>query len=44
MTRNVKFDIALSFAGEDRPYVQEVANILRNRGISVFYDVFCKTQ
>lgn len=40
MTRDVQFEIALSFAGEDRPYVDKVANILRNSGIKVFYDLF----
>lgn len=40
MTREVKFDIALSFAGEDRNYVEKVANLLKERGVSVFYDKF----
>jgi hypothetical protein len=40
MTRPVEFDIALSFAGEDREYVDQVANILRGKGISLFYDKF----
>lgn len=40
MIRQVEFDIALSFAGEDRCYVSQVADILRSRGISVFYDKF----
>lgn len=40
MTRQVEFDIALSFAGEDRNYVDQVANILKSKGISVFYDKF----
>lgn len=35
-----QYDVALSFAGEDRTYVEEVANILRSRGVSVFYDRF----
>lgn len=34
------FDIALSFAGEDRQYVDRVANVLRDRGVKVFYDLF----
>lgn len=38
--RPTKFDIALSFAGEDRVYVDELATILRSRGIRVFYDLF----
>lgn len=40
MTRQVEFDIALSFAGEDRNYVDQVAHILKSKGISVFYDIF----
>ena len=32
--------MALSFAGEQRPYIEEVAQALRSRGISVFYDEF----
>lgn len=35
-----EFQIALSFAGEDRKYVDEVANLLKSSGISVFYDLF----
>lgn len=35
-----KYDIALSFAGEDRPFLEEVAEILRDSGIKVFYDGF----
>lgn len=34
------YDVALSFAGEDRGYVQQVADALRRAGIRVFYDVF----
>lgn len=40
MEKKIKFDIALSFAGEDREYVDKVATSLRTRGISVFYDLF----
>ena len=32
------YDIALSFAGEDRAYVEMVADQLRGRSVSVFYD------
>jgi len=35
-----KYDIALSFAGEDREYVDKVAKILVDHGIKVFYDKF----
>jgi len=40
MTRQVEFDIALSFAGEDREYVDQVAHVLKGKGISLFYDKF----
>jgi hypothetical protein len=36
------YDVALSFAGEDREYVDQVANLLRDAGASVFYDAFEK--
>lgn len=38
--RPVEFEIALSFAGEDRQYVDQVANLLRDSGVKVFYDLF----
>ena len=34
------FDVALSYAGENRSYVYEVANNLRANGVRVFYDEF----
>ena len=34
------YDVALSFAGEQRAYVEEVAKILRNASVKVFYDSF----
>lgn len=40
MTREPDFDVALSFAGEDRQYVDLVAHLLRARGVRVFYDLF----
>ena len=33
-----RYDIALSFAGEDREYVEAVAESLRVKSIRVFYD------
>ena len=33
-----EYEVALSFAGEQRPYVEEVARALHSRNISVFYD------
>ena len=35
-----KYDVALSFAGEDREYVDEVAHILKAHEVKVFYDKF----
>jgi hypothetical protein len=35
-----EFDIALSFAGEDRAYVDDVAERLRAKDIRVFYDKY----
>ncbi|MDP3041495.1 MAG: TIR domain-containing protein [Candidatus Omnitrophota bacterium] len=40
MGKDFRFDIALSFAGEDRDYVEEVAKILESQGIRVYYDRF----
>lgn len=34
------YDVALSFAGEDRAYVNVIANELKSKGIKVFYDKF----
>ena len=36
------YDVALSFAGEQRAYVQEVAAALRSRGLRPFYDDYEK--
>jgi hypothetical protein len=33
-----EYDVVLSFAGEDRPYVAQVAEALRLMGIRLFYD------
>lgn len=35
-----KYDVAISFAGEDREFAKELAEILRNSGVRVFYDSF----
>jgi len=35
-----EYDVALSFAGEDRTYVESVAANLKLLGITVFYDSF----
>ncbi len=39
-----EYDVALSFAGEDREYVQKVATLLKDMDISVFYDDFEKVN
>jgi hypothetical protein len=38
--RTADYDVALSFAGEDRTYVEEVAKELVRAGVKVFYDEF----
>lgn len=37
---NPPYDIALSFAGENRDYVEQVATLLSAAGVKVFYDRF----
>ena len=44
MNTSKEFDIALSFSGEDREYVDQVANLLRDSGVKVFYDLFEETN
>lgn len=39
-SENKHYDVALSFAGEDRVYVEQVAAALRSMGVSVFYDKY----
>jgi hypothetical protein len=33
-----KYDVALSFAGEDREFVERAADVMRSKSIRVFYD------
>jgi hypothetical protein len=40
--QSYEYDIALSFAGENRDIVDKIAKILRENGVSVFYDNFEK--
>lgn len=40
MNNSYKYDVALSFSGEDRKYVEEVALQLKGHGVKVFYDKF----
>lgn len=37
-----EYDVALSFAGEDRKFVEDCAEILRSLKINVFYDNYEK--
>jgi len=39
-----KYDVALSFAGEDRDKVRELANMLQSAGYNVFFDEFKKAE
>jgi hypothetical protein len=38
--KSFDFDVALSFAGEDRPVVEQFATLMRAAGKRVFYDTF----
>ena len=40
MNQQYQYDVALSFAGEDREYVEDVATFLKGFGVKVFYDKF----
>ena len=40
--KNFEYEVGLSFAGEQREYVERVARNLRSRGIRVFYDDYEK--
>ena len=40
MNKEYLYDVALSFAGEDRDYVEQAAKILESNGIKVHYDRF----
>jgi hypothetical protein len=42
MSEPYQYDVALSFAGEDRAYVQMVADNLTSRNVQVFYDEYEK--
>jgi len=42
--QKIDYDVALSFAGEDRNYVEQVAAYLQNKGVRVFYDNFKKAD
>ena len=44
LSQRYRYDVALSFAGEDRHYVERVAKELQRRGIRVFYDKYEQTE
>jgi acyl carrier protein len=44
MVSEKKYDVALSFAGEDRHYAKQLADALLTRGIKVFYDEYEKAN
>ena len=39
-----QYDVALSFAGEDRPHAEKLAKLLEAGGYSVFYDEFERAE
>lgn len=43
MNGESEYDVALSFAGEDRSHAKSLADELRKRGLKVFYDEYEKT-
>lgn len=40
MSDAFEYQVAFSFAGENRPYVEKVGEILKERDVKVFYDFF----
>jgi hypothetical protein len=43
MADTLEFDIALSFAGEDRSWAEKLATLLKAQGVRVFYDEFFRS-
>jgi hypothetical protein len=39
-----EYDVCLSFAGENRNYVRQVAKILKSKGIRIFYDEYAQVD
>ena len=42
--RDFEYDVCLSFAGEQREYVEQVANKLKSRGVRVFFDDYAQAE
>jgi len=40
LVEGFEFDVALSYATEDRHYVQKIAGLLRENGVRIFYDEY----
>ena len=40
MSDNFEYDVALTFAGQDREHAERLANLLTDVGVRVFYDSF----
>ena len=38
------YDVAISFAGEDRPVAEQLAGLIVTRGLNVFYDEYAKAE
>ncbi len=39
-SKKTEYDVALSYAGEDRAYVEKVATLLKEKDVKVFYDKY----
>ena len=42
--KDFEYDVCLSFAGEQRGYVEQVADKLKSRGVRVFFDDYAKAE
>jgi hypothetical protein len=42
--KSFEYDVCLSFASEERIFVREVANELKNRGVRVFFDEYAEAE
>lgn len=40
MDESFRYDVTVSFAGEDRPTVERLVRLLRRNGVRVFYDAW----
>ncbi len=44
VVKDPEYDVAISFAGEDRHHAQDLAKKLRGKGITVFYDEYMQAD